>query len=271
MDKKHIILYIIMAASSFNILSYNTGGLSQIKRVLLNDIMSDTEADIVLLQETWLHKRDLNSVCSLHHDYIGVAKSSIPDHDILVGRPYGGLAILWNKALDINIKHINIDCDRIDGILLSLNGGNTTLILNVYLPVDNRNIRHVSIEYEACLDAIEIILNEYECDFVVIGGDFNTDFIRNNAQSHCLVDLMERSNLVNAWSVCSTGGDDARSIVTFTTSEGHTSCIDHFLVDSISASAVTNVSVLDYLPGSTDAGHFPIILSTSFDSDTSQA
>ena len=48
------------------------------------------------------------------------------------------------------------------------------LILNVYLPVDNRTVSYVSAEFADCIDVIEQCLNEHKADFILIGGDCNT-------------------------------------------------------------------------------------------------
>ena len=54
-----------------------------------------TKNDIVLLQETWLTKQDLHLLKSLDPDFNGEGISSIDLCDgPLIGRPYGGLAIL---------------------------------------------------------------------------------------------------------------------------------------------------------------------------------
>ncbi|CAG4953939.1 unnamed protein product [Colias eurytheme] len=49
-------------------------------------------------EETWLLPHDLNYINEINSEYSGVAKSSVDTSTgILRGRPYGGLAILWNK------------------------------------------------------------------------------------------------------------------------------------------------------------------------------
>ena len=136
-------LIIVMAVHHLKILSYNSGGLGGYTRPLIHDLLCDSNADIVLLQETWLFKRDLGVLATLHKIYLGNGKSAIPDDTILHGRPYGGLGFLWRRSLSGNIRNIHVNCDRIDAILL-IHDGSVTLIVNVYLPVDNRQMQHVS-------------------------------------------------------------------------------------------------------------------------------
>ena len=166
--------------------------------ILIHGLLCDSNADIVLLQETWLLKRDLGVLATLHKKYLGNGKSAIPDDTILHVRPYGGLGFLWRRSLTGNIRNIHVNCYRIDAILLT-HDGSVTLIVNVYLPVDNRQMQHVSPEFSECIDALEIVINEHSYHHVIIGGDFNTDFSRNNAQSKYLKHFLERNALMNVW------------------------------------------------------------------------
>ena len=56
--------------------------------------------DIVLIQEHWLLPFELGLLNNIHDDFIGIGVSAVDiTSDLLKGRPYGGTAILYNKAL----------------------------------------------------------------------------------------------------------------------------------------------------------------------------
>ena len=56
--------------------------------------------DIVLLQETWLAKFELQMLHEVHEGFFGLGVSSFDSTvGLLSGRPFGGLAILWKRAL----------------------------------------------------------------------------------------------------------------------------------------------------------------------------
>jgi len=58
------------------------------------------EHDIVLLQEHWLLPFDLPLLNTAHRHFFSVGLSAVDiSSDILVGRPYGGTAILYHKCL----------------------------------------------------------------------------------------------------------------------------------------------------------------------------
>ena len=88
--------------------------------------------DIVLLQETWLFKHDLFVLNDISATHFAQGVSSIDsDHEILTGRPYGGLAILWRKTLGHVCRVITYDDNRVMGIEI-LSSQNSILILNVF-------------------------------------------------------------------------------------------------------------------------------------------
>ena len=74
--------------------------------------------DIILLQETWLLPHDMCILQNVHSEFYGDGVSSVDTTDgILIGRPYGGLAVLWRKSLTAFIKvHKFEDETRIMGI-----------------------------------------------------------------------------------------------------------------------------------------------------------
>ena len=99
------------------------------------------------------------------------------------------------------------------------------LILSIYMPCDNQSVTHTDEEYGSVINCIETLLESTDCNGVVLCGDWNTFFARDNAQSKCLVDFITRCNLKVAWDhVKSTNGD-----IYVNRALGHRSCIDHFI------------------------------------------
>ena len=60
---------IMMCTEKLSIVSYNSGGLGDINREIIEDILTDSGADIVLLQETWLLQRDLGILNSFNTNF----------------------------------------------------------------------------------------------------------------------------------------------------------------------------------------------------------
>ena len=244
--------------SKLNIISYNCTGLGQSNCALIEDLLRDTRADILLLQETWLLKQNLHKLSNIHSDYIGRGISSVKDGVILEGRPYGGLAFLWKKSLPYNVSVIETASSRVIGLSLKNQHG-CILILNVYMPVDGRSVTTVSEEYDECLTVIESLVANDGYNMLIIAGDLNTDLSRATAQTAALLDFMMRNSMRSTWTLNSVNHNQH----TFVSNNGYKSQIDHFLVSLDCCSRVTKTDTLDYLGGSKDVGHLPVLLEVS--------
>ena len=111
--------------------SYNCRGLR--KAELANIIV---KCDVLLLQETWLAKQELELINDIHEEYsgFGTAKCDYAN-GIITGRKSGGTAILWKT----NICGIDLKYDWCRGIRIQ-SGDSATVVINVYLPYMNVQI-----------------------------------------------------------------------------------------------------------------------------------
>ena len=71
----------------------------------------------------------------------------------------------------------------------------TFKILSIYMPCDNRGTIVNAVNFE-CIDYIEEIINQLDCNYFICAGDYNTCFSRSNAQTNCLEDFNEKNNLL---------------------------------------------------------------------------
>ncbi len=92
---------------------------------------------------------------------------------VITGRPYGGLAILWRHAIaeSVVFKYFS---KRIVGVELD-NGGHKVLILNLYLPYDD-NTQDGLEDYIHQLGEINSIVQVASTSEVLVLGDYNADF-----------------------------------------------------------------------------------------------
>ena len=74
------------------IISYNCREFNEIKSQYLNTLTK--EYDIVFLQEHWILHNNLLKLQDINEDFHVFAKSGINEHELLMGCPYGGCAIL---------------------------------------------------------------------------------------------------------------------------------------------------------------------------------
>ena len=152
-------------SASFRLVSFNCAGVKS-KMPYIHTLCE--QADLVLLQETWLMPHELHVLDNAHHDFNNYSISSVnSDQSILVGRPYGGLTILHRKHLTVVGNIINFDDNRLIGYKVTCNNLNY-LFINVYLPYYcEDNIA----EYTMYIGKLEAIVEEYNVNGIIIMGD----------------------------------------------------------------------------------------------------
>lgn len=156
--------------------SYNmTGAKSDASRQFVNDFINCNQADIVLLQETWLQESQHDLLTEINSDFAFTATSGVDSaNDLLRGRPSGGVAILWRKSLSHKISPVHILSKRLCAIEISVADTNVLLIC-CYMPCDSRT-QNVSSEFLDAVNAIQTVVEGSNATAVIIGGDFNVDF-----------------------------------------------------------------------------------------------
>jgi len=92
--------------------------------------------DVVLIQEHWLLPNELDLLHNVHFDFYGFGTSAVDEtSDLLIGRPYGGTAILYRKTFADKITKVDTGTSRITAVQLRLTVG-TLLFINVYMPTN---------------------------------------------------------------------------------------------------------------------------------------
>ena len=165
--KKYLIVLFMITISTYNCQSSkrNVGGIN----MLCNN------SDIVFLQEHWLFPSDLPSLNNIHPDFISFGLSSMdPFTRLISGRPYGGVAVLWRKALTHLVKPVTYDADRILGLEV-YQGETKLLLLGVYLPYCTPPNFESYVYY---LGKIKAIVDESDSPYVCVLGDFNADIVK---------------------------------------------------------------------------------------------
>ena len=85
---------------------------------------------------------------------------------------------------------------------------------------------YINQEYSECIDYIESLYNNSNCNAFICCGDYNTSFERLNAQTKCLNNFISHCNFVVSW-------DHQVSEKEFTyanMSLNQFSCIDHIIM-----------------------------------------
>ena len=234
--------------SELRIASYNSTGFgnlsNQNSRMYLDDIAK--QCDILLIQEHWLLDQQLTKITTLLSGFCGTAVSGMDANvSILRGRPFGGCAILWRSEFAAFIQpcYLKGISRRVCGCIVNT-GVSNILLLNVYLPTDNRSHDLVSNDLDLVLHDIQCYISNYNCSQTIIGGDFNCDFRRSTAFVNCMKSFICRNNLKCVWDMFP---------IDYTYEhfdDKHTSIIDHFIISQcITVSNAHVVHSIDNLSG----------------------
>ena len=152
------------------VLKISTFNCRSVKNSLIDIQNLCNSHDIILLQETWLMPNDVTFLNSIHSDFLSYGNSAMDtSKGFHVGRPFGGLAFLWRKALGNAVIVKNYDDHRLLGLLLS-GPDFETLIINVYMPTADPENHGLFQDY---LGILSSIVTESGCSHVIIPGDWN--------------------------------------------------------------------------------------------------
>ena len=128
------------------------------------------------------------------------------------------------------------------------------LILNAYMPCDKGYDDGYNLQdFRSVLMEVRLLLEKYNPDYVVFGGDLNTDIERNTPQTNELVQFAQECDLRFCISLCS---DDVP--YTFINSSNVCSTIDHFMLSANLESQLLQYSIID---NTLFSDHVPLSLS----------
>ncbi len=211
-----------------------------------------SSSDVVLLQETWLLESDLHLLNMISPDHYAKGISSVNcEEEILIGRPYGGLAVLWRKSLGMKCIPIVIpDEPRIMGLEIQTDT-QALIFINVYLPYNSRENLP---EFEDYLCKLSGIIQAADTPFIYCVGDFNADCSRDHLFGRKLSSYCQEESL----HITDVELLPASSTFTFhSTSHNTTSWLDHIITTTAAHRTVESVSV-DYKYITSD--HIPICM-----------
>ena len=128
--------------------------------------------DVVLIQEHWLLPDELVLLNNLHVDFHSHALSAVdPSKEVLIGRPFGGTAILYRKCYADKVHVCYTDISRITAITVDSAEG-PLLFINVYMPTNYGDEDSLE-SYLDCLSKLNALIIDTSSSHIIIAGDFN--------------------------------------------------------------------------------------------------
>ena len=219
----------------------------------------------MFIQEHWYLQKDVYQLCNNipFVDMVGV--SGMDESILLMGRPYGGCAILYHKCLNWSVSVIHTESRRICACICKDPSGFTLLLINLYMPCDTAGSRIATNGFSDALDEVSrIIIDHSDIDYVIMGGDLNTDLSRvRSSHSAPLQDFCTQHSLRFCF-------DHSCSDVNFTYKNewtGVKTTLDHFIVTDNLFSLLSEYFSPDEIDNFSD--HDPVFMSLNLALNTS--
>ena len=202
--------------TSFNCQGFKFRNYNYVKEIF-------KQCNILMLQETWLFNFEHNNFIKEIPDCHYYAISDMDEADVSrVGRPKGGVAILWHKDLKLTFVPIITNSKRVCALNIKSDNCNIIMI-NVYMPNDNETEESYTMYGDIISEISSIMYTHDNCNFI-FGGDFNVDYGRSNSRNlNLLKDFLVLETLT-----CATF-DILENNFTRLGSLGEKSFIDHFI------------------------------------------
>ena len=233
--------------------------MSRILKLMMQNVCELlAKYDVLALQEHWLFDFQLPDIEKRHTKHLAHGRAVDEDNPLpptQKPRGYGGVALIYNRDLNMGIKKLQLGSNRI--VAIEVCSVPPLCICNVYMTSRNSKSNCNDKEnYMHCLDQLEEILNIYTRSHAVfILGDMNASLVprRGNQQDVLLRDFVDSNSL--CWRQ---KGEETF----FHPNKEDRAEIDYVLFNIIGDSLVKSVSVERNIPLNT-SDHVPVFAQLS--------
>ena len=203
---------------------------------------------IIANQENFILRSNSYKVNQALPDFKIFFKPSVKEH--IDGRPKNGMFIAIPEKIKSCVIDVSPDNWRVQAVIVNTEKSKL-LVLNTYFPVDKQNNANND-ELLETLATIRSIFDNNQCDCVFLGGDINTDFVRESNQVRTVVPFLNDYKLMKSWDSFNVDFTHHQEIDNIS----HISTIDHFFWNRNLFEHILDCGVL-HLPENT-ADHSPI-------------
>lgn len=185
------------SSNNLAILSFNIEGIRG-NIPYLRDLCTNSNFDIICLQEIWLWDYEKHTTKSLLPEYTCFPRAvdtDFPKTHFVRSRGYGGVLIAWKEKFETYITRLNDGNNRIIAIEIET-ADQPICLINCYMPTFG--YKTTSEEYQECLDILDAIILKYKSTHqIVICGDMNATLMtsRNNDSDKRLRKFIESNSL----------------------------------------------------------------------------
>ena len=230
------------------ICSYNCKGFKFRNNEYIRKVLQRT--DFLFLQETWLYDFETHVFDTNLPNCQFMAKSAMKNDSGHMGRPYGGVALIWKKSLSFKVENISTISKRLCAVKAKSNEVDI-ILLNLYMPCNEGIVTNEEF-FDILCEVASICYTYGDCD-IILGGDFNCDI----AKADLRVSLFQEFIQSNGFLVPTLDPQYAIRY-TFMNSLNQKSHIDHFCISSSLAGKVLACHTHD--DGDNLSDHCPVVI-----------
>ena len=238
------------------LLSWNSRGFNDNKVQFLKEITNPSNS-IICIQEHFILRDNSYKILNGFPDMMVFIKPAVKDK-LEKGRPKGGLCTAIPNSFKNYVRDISPNNWRIQALKFEFE--EDFILINTYLPVDNRIDSQETLEIIA---SIESIIIDHTPKMVALTGDLNSDFKRSTPHVNSVQSFIENMHLKIIWDhfhVDYTCFNDFNDIWS-------SSIIDHFLVNDRFYSKIN--TAFNIIHPSNTSDHTPIVTLASINVNTS--
>ena len=229
-----------------NIVTYNCNVFNDKKCLFIRELFQS--CDFLLLQEHGQYKSRLDILSCIDENAVYWGSSAMDESVLLSGRPHGGTAIIWKSNVAYNVIPIQCKSVRLSAVDVIISDALSLMIINVYMPCDERYYGDNVSDFNDVLDEISYLMHKYKPTYYICGGDFNSDFSRNSPQTEMLSNFMLVEHFINP------GSENCYQIDYryISSDHQHSSYIDHILLSENLDNCIISYRTVDSVDNLSD-------------------
>ena len=145
---------------ALKITTFNCKGFKPRNYCYINKLFSQT--DILFLQELWLLPCEFVKIGQILDGSEYHALTDMKDNELIIGRPFGGVAIVYKRNLDINFSVVDTNSNRLCVIKCDFKNNFKFILMTLYMPC--YELRNDELFNEILLEISSIYqtFNDYE-------------------------------------------------------------------------------------------------------------
>jgi exonuclease III len=138
----------------------------------------------------------MDILSDIHKDYLAAGVSAMADDVLILGRPHGGVGIMWKKTMVDCVQFCKIPGTTRACACIVKNGTDELLYVNLYMPTDNQSKSVIDQCFIDTLDAFEMFFEKCHIRNAILAGDLNVDFSCKNAHDVYFKNFASRNDLI---------------------------------------------------------------------------